>query len=232
MADLTLQSPPRLTLVSYDICPFVQRAAFFMEELGLPYEVRYVDLTAKPEWFLQLSPTGKVPLLLVNDEVLFESQVILEYLSELAQELGMTARSWWPKDVFQRALQRALAEFASAMILTQWRMSIAQTEQEFDAHHLQLKEQIQRLEAQVYPAPFGSGSTFTLFDIAFGPLLQRLQIIQDTQLPGLLPTKLLDWYGAIATRESFQRSYPKNLAAKIQERIDAEGGLWAAAYKQ
>ena len=76
-----------LTLVSHPLCPFVQRAAIVLLEKGVPFERINVDLSAKPDWFLALSPTAKVPLLKVRridgeDAILFESMVICEYLEE------------------------------------------------------------------------------------------------------------------------------------------------------
>jgi glutathione S-transferase len=73
-----------LTLISHPLCPFVQRAAIVLLEKGVPFDRINVDLSAKPDWFLALSPTGKVPLLKVrqadgSDAVLFESMVICEF---------------------------------------------------------------------------------------------------------------------------------------------------------
>lgn len=71
-----------LTLVSFDLCPYVQRAAIALAEKGVPFERRTVDLADKPGWFRAISPLGKVPLLQVGDAVLFESAVIVEYLDD------------------------------------------------------------------------------------------------------------------------------------------------------
>ena len=76
---------PQLTLVSFDACPFVQRAAILLQEQGRPYKITYVDLREKPDWFLEISPNGKVPVLQVDDTPIFESAVILEYLDETAE---------------------------------------------------------------------------------------------------------------------------------------------------
>ena len=51
-----------LTLVSFDLCPYVQRAAIVLAEKGMPFTRRDVDLAAKPDWFKAISPLGKVPL--------------------------------------------------------------------------------------------------------------------------------------------------------------------------
>ncbi len=71
-------------LVSFDVCPYVQRSVITLQEKGVPYEIEYIDLNNKPEWFMQLSPLGKVPILIVEDTVIFESSTINEYLDEIA----------------------------------------------------------------------------------------------------------------------------------------------------
>ena len=47
------------------------------------FEVTYIDLQKKPDWFLKISPHGKVPVLLVDDEPLFDSNAIAEYLEDV-----------------------------------------------------------------------------------------------------------------------------------------------------
>ena len=67
-------------LISFKLCPYVQRAAIVLAEKGVPFERVDIDLADKPDWFLKLSPLGKVPVLVVEqdgrEEVLFESAVI------------------------------------------------------------------------------------------------------------------------------------------------------------
>ena len=67
-----------LTLISHPLCPFVQRAVIVLLEKGVEFDRINVDLSAKPDWFLALSPTGKVPVLKVrllnaDDAIIFES---------------------------------------------------------------------------------------------------------------------------------------------------------------
>ena len=76
-----------LTLISHPLCPFVQRSAIVLLEKNVPFERLNVDLSAKPDWFLALSPTGKVPMLKVRqskgeDAIIFESMAICEYINE------------------------------------------------------------------------------------------------------------------------------------------------------
>ena len=60
---------PDLKLISFDLCPYVQRAAIILTEKGVPFERVTIDLANKPGWFLEISPLGKVPLLRVDDAV-------------------------------------------------------------------------------------------------------------------------------------------------------------------
>lgn len=102
------------TLVSFDLCPYVQRAAIVLAEKGIPFTRRDVDLSMKPDWFKAISPLGKVPLLVVGQEVLFESSVIVEYLEEVTDHPLHSA------DPLTRARHRAWMEFGSAMLADIW----------------------------------------------------------------------------------------------------------------
>jgi len=72
----------KLTLISHVLCPYVQRAVIALKEKGVDYERIDIDLANKPDWFLKISPLGKVPVLKVGDEVIFESAVIAEFLED------------------------------------------------------------------------------------------------------------------------------------------------------
>ncbi|TYG60754.1 hypothetical protein ES288_D07G092800v1 [Gossypium darwinii] len=63
-------------------CPFCQRVLLTMEEKHLPYEMKLVDLSNKPEWFLQISPEGKVPVVKFDEKWVPDSDVIAQSLEE------------------------------------------------------------------------------------------------------------------------------------------------------
>ncbi len=64
------------------------KVSIALEEMGLPYEFRHIDLVnreQKESWFLELNPNGRIPVIIdrgANDLVLFESGAILIYLAE------------------------------------------------------------------------------------------------------------------------------------------------------
>ena len=83
----------------------MQRAVIAMRAKEVEFEVTYVNLRDKPDWFLEISPHGKVPVLKVDDEILFESNAIAEYLDETVEP------RLHPEDAIKRARNRAWTDF-------------------------------------------------------------------------------------------------------------------------
>src|SRR6202030_1301250 len=110
---------PPLTLISHDLCPYVQRAVIALAEKGVAFERIDIDRVAKPDWFKALSPLGKVPLLRVGEAVIFESAVIVEYLEETQPS------PLHPADPLERARHRATIELASAILSDIWGIETA-----------------------------------------------------------------------------------------------------------
>src|SRR5882724_12567118 len=103
-----------LKLISHKLCPYVQRAVIALTEKGVEFERIDVDLANKPDWFLELSPLGKTPVLQVGDIAIFESAVILEYLEETQPH------PLHPHDPLRRAEHRSLIEYGSAILNEIW----------------------------------------------------------------------------------------------------------------
>lgn len=71
-----------LEIYSAEACPFAQRTRALLTHLDEPFEAHEIDLSDRDPAFLELTPTGKVPLLIDGDFKLYESQVINEYLAD------------------------------------------------------------------------------------------------------------------------------------------------------
>ena len=73
-----------LELVSFNVCPYVQRSVITLNHKECDYKITFIDLSNPPDWFLEISPLGKVPVLKVDGtEVLFESAVINEFIDDM-----------------------------------------------------------------------------------------------------------------------------------------------------
>ncbi|MDH5182153.1 MAG: glutathione S-transferase family protein [Gammaproteobacteria bacterium] len=187
-----------LTLVSFNLCPYVQRSVIALKEKGMDYAVEYVDLYDKPDWFLQISPFGNVPVLKVGDQVLFESAVITEYLDEIA------APRLHPEDPLQKAIHRAWIEVISAGLVDAYKLMIANSEEEAIAAVHSVQEKFTRLEGRLADGEYFASEKFSLVDAAAAPMMQRLQWCEDIKPLGIFDnhSRVAQWRDALLARPS------------------------------
>jgi glutathione S-transferase len=161
-------------LVSFKLCPFVQRSVITLLHKGVDFDITYIDLANKPDWFLEISPLGKVPVLRVGETSVFESAVINEYLDETE------GKPLHPKEPLARALNRAWIEFGSNIIMDQYVWSTTQDQDTYTARGQALREKLERLELQLGDGPYFNGEAFSLVDTALAPIFMRQLMIEET----------------------------------------------------
>lgn len=197
----------KLTLVSFSACPYVQRAAIMLREKRVDYEARYVDLANKPDWFLKISPRGKVPVLVVDDVPIFESQAICEYLDETCD-----APRLMPDDPLLRARDRGWFQFAEDVYLPVYRLMYAPEREVYEQSVEALLQGYTRLDQELAGRDYlsGDGERFGMADVALAPNFTKLDLIE--RLGGWrLPDDLKNvarWRNAIMSRSSIQGSVP------------------------
>jgi glutathione S-transferase len=211
---------PKLELVSHALCPYVQRAAIALLEKQAPFTRTTIDLAQKPDWFRAVSPLGKVPLLLVDGEVLFESAAICDYLDETIPP------RLHPADPVRRAQHRAWIEFASALLNDVAGLYSAADAQGFEQKLAVIAAKFGRLEQQLgrHEGPYFAGGDFSLADAAFAPVFRYFDVFErfvDIGIPADLPN-LRAWRDALARRPSVQQAvtadYPALLEAFLRGR--------------
>jgi glutathione S-transferase len=209
---------PPLTLVSHHLCPYVQRAAIALAEKGTPYERIYVDLADKPDWFLAISPLGKVPVLKVGAASLFESAAILEFLEDsLPHRLH-------PADALARARHRAWIEFGSAVLNNIAVLYNASDKAGFDRAAAALHQKFERLEEALDGGPYFAGAAFSLVDAVFGPVFRYFDVFDTIGGFGILAglPRVARWRRALAARPSVRDAvtpdYPDRLRRFLGER--------------
>ncbi len=220
---------PGLTLISHALCPYVQRAAIVMAEKGMAFERQDIDLANKPGWFLNISPLGKTPVLLVGEEAIFESAVICEYLDDTA------APRLHPQAALQRARHRSWMEFGSAVLNNIGAFYNAPSEEALASRAAELRAKFQQLEAALGSGPWFAGEQFSMVDAAFGPVFRYFDVfdgIQDFGVWAGLP-KVSAWRLALAQRASARQAvspdYPDLLRIFLQQRGSALSRCMAAA---
>ena len=183
-----------LKLYDYPDCPFCQKVRVVLAEKDLEYEKVFVDLRKqdqKTAEFLRMNPYGKVPVLEDEDEVIYDSTIINEYLEDEYPHPALM-----PADSGGRARVRTMEDFCDNSFLpsagfVQAELSKPQGEQ--DAERLQryrneLTRGLKRIEAFLAGKEYLVGGQFSLADIAFVPallILPRLGVDVDPALRGV-----------------------------------------------
>lgn len=209
---------PRLTLISHKLCPYVQRAVIALTEKGVPFERIDIDLGNKPDWFLKISPLGKVPVLRVGTEsgeaVLFESNVICEYIEDTQGGAKLH-----PQDPLQRAQHRAWMEFGSTILSELWGLETTVDPAIFESKRVAVAAKFAQVEAVLEEGPFFAGENFSLVDAVFAPIFRYFDVFDtliDLSIFAKTP-KVRAWRAELARRPSVRSAvgadYPQLLHA-------------------
>ena len=211
-------------LVSFNLCPYVQRSAIMLNEKGVPYDIQYIDLRNKPDWFLEMSPTGKVPVVQTPDGVnLFESAVINEYLDE------MHAPHLFPAEPLARARDRMWRDFIAQLYGPTFMLYSAKDEEAARAQLQTLQEKLPHFEEAVI-GPHFWGERFSVVDVAAAPMLMRLtwveELAPDFSALAALP-KLAAWRDTLLERPSVQNSVLPEIRTLFAQSVGRYDG-WLA----
>ncbi len=192
-----------LELVSFKLCPFVQRSVITLLYKNVDFKITHIDLDNPPDWFKRASPFGKVPLLVVNgDTYIFESAVINEYLDET------TPGRMLPDDPLLRAKDRSWIGFGSAMIMDISGIMHADSEEKYEKKLAALTNKFGWLEGILETGPYFNGSDISLVDCAYAPLFLRMQILglDESLLSGRGCKKVRQWSDTLLAMDCVKNS--------------------------
>ncbi len=208
-------SKPRL--ISFKVCPFVQRSVILMQEKGVEYDIEFIDVYNPPEWFLELSPTGKVPVLQIGDDVLFESAVISEYLDEVYLP------SLHPADPLAKAKNRAWIEYTSPLYMGTFNLLMAKTKEDADKAISEMGKSLEGLQKAKQAEPWFNGENFSLVDIASAPFFVRAEFFKKHFQLDLLKDfpKLQKWSELVLARQTVKDSIVEGFEQMLLGRMES-----------
>ena len=195
---------------------------------NVEFDVTYIDLRNKPDWFLEISPHGKVPVLQVDGEPLFESNAIAEYLEEVATP------HLHPADPIKRARNRAWTDFVPTFAGGISGIYYTKTEEGAEKREKVERQRLDKLEEALAvergnDGPFFNGSQISLVDAAYAPFLQRFLIVDQWLASGLLNDYPLvsAWAKALTESNVVQGSVPDNFYEEFTANMKRGGFLVA-----
>jgi glutathione S-transferase len=182
----------------------VQKVIFLLEELGLPYERkdygRQFENTMTPE-YAALNPMKKVPTLVDDGTVVWQSNTILRYLA------NKSGSALYPADAAARShvdrwMDWTLAELNPAYMAGFRDAKKPEAERAADTA-ANLGNELKLLEDQLAKSAWVAGGQFSLADVALGPIVKR-----SVGFPLALPAlpKIAAWIAALQKRPAFQKA--------------------------
>ena len=195
-----------LKLYDYPDCPFCQKVRVVLAEKDLEYEKIFVDLRKQEQKlpdFLRLNPYGKVPVLVDEDEVVYDSTIINEYLEDEYPIPGLM-----PEDSQGRSKVRMMEDYCdnsfippTTTLLSQLRKTEAEREvQRVEQARDELRRALYFLRDHIGAQEFLVGKQFTLADAAFAPRIMVLGRLGIELEPAL--SSVQAWIDRIRARAS------------------------------
>ncbi|MES2297114.1 MAG: glutathione S-transferase N-terminal domain-containing protein [Pseudomonadota bacterium] len=162
-----------MVLYSGTTCPFSQRCRLVLFEKGMDFEVRDVDLFNKPEDISTMNPYGQVPILVERELILYESNIINEYIDERFPHPQLM-----PADPLMRARARLMLFnfekelFVHVHVLESERAK--GNDKSHDKARTEIRDRLTTLAPLFLKNKYMLGDEFSMLDVAVAPLLWRL----------------------------------------------------------
>ena len=194
----------KVKLYNTQRCPYARRTRMVLHEKGVDFETYEVDLANKSEEFLKASPTGKVPVVVVDGDSLYESNVVNQYLDEVTDGLRLM-----PEDPKTRAHARIWMAFADADFFPAVFVASVGRERGFSEERItgaleDLQVALGKLEVRLEGRDYLAGE-FSLADVAHAGNFVRLRELEERGEVSLDECpNVAAWMERIEGRESYE----------------------------
>jgi RNA polymerase-associated protein len=157
-----------MNLYSGTTDPFSHRCRIVLFEKGMDFQVIDVDLFNKPEDIAVINPYNRVPVLVDRDLVLYESNIINEYIDERFPHPQLM-----PPDPIMRARARQLLHTFELELFSHID-ALEKNPKGADKERAHVRDQLTQLAPMFAKQKFLLGDEFSMLDVAIAPLLWRL----------------------------------------------------------
>ncbi len=159
-----------IRLYSGTVCPYSHRCRIVLYEKGMDFEVIDVDLMNKSEDVAAINPYGKVPVLVERDLVLYEANIINEYIDERFPHPQLM-----PPDPVMRGRARLFLHRFEQEIYSQVEVLGQSAAKPADKARAMIRDNLTQLAQILANQKYLLGNDFSMLDVAIAPLLWRLE---------------------------------------------------------
>ncbi len=158
-----------MRLYSGTTCPYSHRCRIVLYEKGMDFEVIDVDLMNRAEDIAVINPYNKVPVLVERDLILYEANIINEYIDERFPHPQLM-----PPDPVMRGRARLFLHRFEQELYSQVDI-IEHGGKNADKARTVIRDNLTQLAQILTKQKFLLGDEFSMLDVAIAPLLWRLE---------------------------------------------------------
>ncbi|CAM8957923.1 unnamed protein product [Rhodiola kirilowii] len=178
-------------------CPFTQRVLLTLEEKKIPYKIHLIDVSNKPQWFLEVNPEGKVPVVKFEDKWIPDSDVITSLLEE---KFPLPEPSLVSNPEFSSVGSKIFPAFVKFL----------KSKDASDGSEQALVDELKALDEHLKAhGPFIYGDKVNAVDLSLAPKLFHLEIalghFKNWSVPDSLP-HVKNYMKLLFARESFVKT--------------------------
>ena len=158
-----------MTLYSGTTDPFSQRCRIVLFEKGMDFQVIDVDMFNKPEDLAVVNPYNRVPVLVERDLVLYEANIINEYIDERFPHPQLM-----PADPVMRARARLFLHRFENELFCHIDAIEHGAQKVADKARQVVRDNLTQIAPVFAKQKYMLGDEFSMLDVAIAPLLWRL----------------------------------------------------------
>ncbi|MEO9274120.1 glutathione S-transferase N-terminal domain-containing protein [Marinomonas sp. 5E14-1] len=191
---------------------YSHRVRIVLAEKAVTVDIIDVDPFNKPDELADVNPYNELPALVDRDLVLYEPNVMMEYLDERFPHPPLlpvypVARA--ESRLFMYRIQRDWARLADLILSSKDKEVVAQAQKE-------LREGLISVSPIFEEKPYFMSDEFTIVDCCLAPVLWRLPVL-GVEIPQEQAKALYKYMDLVFSRESFQESLSE---AEQEMRLD------------
>ena len=158
-----------MRLYSGTTCPYSHRCRIVLYEKGMDFEVIDIDLMSRAEDIAAINPYNKVPVLIERDLILYEANIINEYIDERFPHPQLM-----PPDPVMRGRARLFLHRFEQELYSHVD-AIEQGGKTAEKPRAIIRDNLTQLAQILTKQKFLLGDEFSMLDVAIAPLLWRLE---------------------------------------------------------
>ncbi len=215
-----------IKLIGTSTCPYVQRTRILLNLAKIQFNETNIDLSNKPDWFLKLTPTGKVPVLIFNELVIFESHIINDFILESGL---YPQQKLYPEQAIKKALHKSWIYFCDSLITNYYQLLTTTSEVKLNQFKQKLTDDLEKLENILQTSIDISieYKSLRMLDIAYAPFFMRMHHIEKYYPLGLLTglNKISTWKKKLLSENPIRYSVIDNYESTMIQNILKKQGI-------